>query len=113
MGGVRAFRFGVQEHSAPSGSAWRDKARLVESLGYKALYLPDHFGDQLGPIAALIMGGVGGALCFSACAFKARLGYDDSLDVVGVHGVGGTWGAIATGLFATKTVPMEIGRAHV
>ena len=31
---------------------------------------------------------------------KARLGYDDSLDVVGVHGVGGTWGALATGLFA-------------
>jgi probable F420-dependent oxidoreductase len=44
----------VQERSAPSGSAWRDKARLVESLGYKALYLPDHFGDQLGPIAALM-----------------------------------------------------------
>jgi probable F420-dependent oxidoreductase len=50
----RAFRFAVQEHSAPSGSAWRDRARLVESLGYKALYLPDHFGDQLGPIAALM-----------------------------------------------------------
>ena len=48
------FRFGVQEHSATSGSAWRDKARLMESLGYQALYLPDHFGDQLGPIAALM-----------------------------------------------------------
>lgn len=44
----------MQEHSAPNGRAWRDKARLVESLGYKALYLPDHFGDQLGPIAALM-----------------------------------------------------------
>jgi probable F420-dependent oxidoreductase len=44
----------VQEHSAPSGSAWKDKARLVESLGYKVMYLPDHFGDQLGPIAALM-----------------------------------------------------------
>ena len=55
MGGPRrAFRFGVQEHSAPSRSAWREKARLVESLGYQALYLPDHFGDQLGPIAALM-----------------------------------------------------------
>jgi probable F420-dependent oxidoreductase len=50
----RPFRFGVQEHSSPSGRAWREKARLVESLGYKALYLPDHFGDQLGPIAALM-----------------------------------------------------------
>jgi probable F420-dependent oxidoreductase len=53
-GATRAFRFGVQEHSASSGSAWKDKARLVESLGYKALYLPDHFGDQLGPISALM-----------------------------------------------------------
>src|SRR3989442_10907805 len=49
----KPFRFGVQEHSAPSAKAWRDTARLVESLGYKALYLPDHFGHQLGPIAAL------------------------------------------------------------
>lgn len=53
-GAERAFRFAVQEHSAPGARAWRDKARLVESLGYQALYLPDHFGDQLGPIAALM-----------------------------------------------------------
>jgi Amt family ammonium transporter len=39
-------------------------------------------------------------LCYAACTFlKPALGYDDSLDVFGVHGVGGTWGAIATGLF--------------
>jgi probable F420-dependent oxidoreductase len=44
----------VQEHSAPGSTAWKDKARLVESIGYEALYLPDHFGDQLGPIAALM-----------------------------------------------------------
>ena len=35
---------------------------------------------------------------------KPKLGYDDSLDTFGVHGVGGTWGALATGLFATKLV---------
>ena len=51
---LRPFRFGVQEHTAPNAKAWADKARLVESLGYKALYLPDHFGDQLGPIASLM-----------------------------------------------------------
>jgi len=44
----------VQEHRAPNAKAWRDKARLVETLGYKTLYLPDHFGDQLSPIAALM-----------------------------------------------------------
>jgi Amt family ammonium transporter len=39
-----------------------------------------------------------------ACSLKPKLGYDDSLDVVGVHGVGGTWGALATGLFASKAI---------
>src|SRR6202040_3370677 len=50
----RGFRFAVQEHRAPSAAAWKEKARLVESLGYSTLYLPDHFTDQLGPIAALM-----------------------------------------------------------
>jgi probable F420-dependent oxidoreductase len=54
MGKQRAFRFAVQEHRAPSATAWKDKARLVESLGYSALYLPDHFTHQLAPIAALM-----------------------------------------------------------
>jgi Amt family ammonium transporter len=40
-------------------------------------------------------------LCYLAVLGKERLGYDDSLDVVGVHGVGGLWGALATGLFAS------------
>jgi probable F420-dependent oxidoreductase len=51
---VRPFRFGVQEHRASSAKEWKDKARQVESLGYSALYLPDHFSDQLGPVAALM-----------------------------------------------------------
>jgi probable F420-dependent oxidoreductase len=54
MGKPRPFRFAVQEHRAPSAKAWKDKARQVESLGYSALYLPDHFTDQMGPIAALM-----------------------------------------------------------
>ncbi|HKX04767.1 MAG TPA: ammonium transporter [Methylomirabilota bacterium] len=56
------------------------------------------------PMAAIIIGAVAGFICYSACNLKSRLGYDDSLDVVGVHGVGGTWGALATGVFATKLV---------
>ncbi len=51
---AKPFRFGVQEHAGSSGKAWRDRARLVESLGYQLLYLPDHFGEQLAPIAALM-----------------------------------------------------------
>src|SRR6267378_5477718 len=54
MSKPRSFRFGVQEHRAPSAAAWTEKARKVESLGYASLYLPDHFTDQLGPIAALM-----------------------------------------------------------
>jgi probable F420-dependent oxidoreductase len=50
----RPFRFGVQEHRADNAKAWREKARLVETLGYTTLYLPDHFGDQLSPIGALM-----------------------------------------------------------
>jgi Amt family ammonium transporter len=58
----------------------------------------------VGPLSALVIGAVGGALCFFACNLKTRLGYDDSLDVVGVHCVGGTTGALLTGLFASKLV---------
>jgi Amt family ammonium transporter len=53
------------------------------------------------PAAAVVIGLVAGGLCYFAVNLKHRLGYDDSLDVVGVHGVGGTWGAIATGIFAS------------
>ena len=58
----------------------------------------------VGPLAAILIGLAAGVLCYGAINFKSRLGYDDSLDVVGVHGVGGTWGAIATGLFASKAI---------
>ncbi len=53
------------------------------------------------PVPAMIIGFVAGMLCYLAVLGKERLGYDDSLDVVGVHGVGGLWGALATGLFAS------------
>lgn len=56
------------------------------------------------PGAALIIGLVAGVLCYTAVLAKVKLGYDDALDVVGVHGVGGLWGALATGLFATTAV---------
>jgi len=58
----------------------------------------------VGPISAIWIGIGGGIFCSIACSLKPKLGYDDSLDVVGVHGVGGTWGALATGLFASKAV---------
>jgi len=55
--------------------------------------------------ASIIIGLGAGGLCFFAVnLIKERVGVDDALDVFGVHGVGGTWGAIATGIFATVAV---------
>jgi Amt family ammonium transporter len=56
------------------------------------------------PAAAVVIGLAAGALCYVAVMMKGRFGYDDSLDVVGVHCVGGTLGTLATGLFATTAV---------
>ena len=58
----------------------------------------------VGPMSAMLIGLGAGVLCYLAVLLKVKLGYDDSLDVVGVHGVGGVWGALATGLFASKAV---------
>jgi Amt family ammonium transporter len=58
----------------------------------------------VGPVSALALGLVAGAICFFACVSKKYLGYDDSLDVFGIHAVGGAWGAIATGIFAAKEI---------
>lgn len=57
------------------------------------------------PVAAIPIGFVGAICCYVAVAIlKSKFGYDDSLDAFGIHGVGGMWGAIATGLFATVSV---------
>ena len=59
------------------------------------------------PQASLIIGGLAGFICYGGIMLKNRLGYDDALDVVGIHGVGGTWGALATGLFASGIVEFD------
>ncbi|MGR6965596.1 ammonium transporter [Geodermatophilus sp. URMC 61] len=55
------------------------------------------------PVGAILVGLVAGVLCALAVGLKYRLGYDDSLDVVGVHLVGGLWGTLAVGLFASAS----------
>ncbi|MEZ5773531.1 MAG: ammonium transporter [Hyphomicrobiaceae bacterium] len=58
-----------------------------------------------GPVGAICLGFLAGAICFLACtSLKNRLGYDDSLDVFGVHGVGGIVGAIGTGIVAAPAL---------
>jgi Amt family ammonium transporter len=56
------------------------------------------------PMSAIAIGVGAGVFCFLAVRLRSKLGFDDSLDVVGVHGVGGAWGALATGIFAVGTV---------
>ncbi len=58
----------------------------------------------VGPFSALLIGLVAGTVCYAAVVWKGRFGYDDSLDVVGIHGVGGAIGILATGLFASKLI---------
>jgi ammonium transporter, Amt family len=56
-------------------------------------------------LSSIAIGLVGGALCYLAVSIlKAKLGYDDALDAFGCHGIGGIWGALATGILATKAV---------
>jgi Amt family ammonium transporter len=58
----------------------------------------------VGPMPALAIGAITGVLCYFGLKLKSRFGFDDALDVVGVHGVGGTTGAILTGVFASLAV---------
>ncbi|MBF0517619.1 MAG: ammonium transporter [Nitrospirae bacterium] len=56
------------------------------------------------PLSSIVIGAGAGIICYTAVSLRPKFGYDDSLDVIGVHGAGGTWGALATGLFATVAV---------
>ena len=58
----------------------------------------------VGPISSIWIGLGAGVFCYMAVMLKPLFGYDDALDAVGVHGIGGMWGALATGLFASKAV---------
>jgi len=58
----------------------------------------------VGPMAAIAIGAVGGVLCYGALLFRTGRGLDESLDAWAVHGVGGFWGALATGIFAVAAI---------
>ncbi|PPK98537.1 Amt family ammonium transporter [Kineococcus xinjiangensis] len=64
--------------------------------------------SSVSPLGAIAIGLVAGVLCALAVGLKYRFGYDDSLDVVGVHLVGGLWGTIAIGFLATADAPAGV-----
>ena len=104
----------TQIAAAAAGCAWmacewiiRGKPSLLGMLSgaVAGLVVITPASGFVEPMPALLMGLVGGAVCFwSATTLKRALGYDDSLDAFGVHGVGGIVGALLTGVFATSAV---------
>lgn len=113
--GIAANAFAVTHFSAAAGAvAW---ALMEWILRGKPSVLGCASGAVAGlvcitpaagfvlPMPALAMGAAAGIVCYYTCAvMKQKMGYDDSLDAFGVHGVGGTLGAVLTGVFATQNI---------
>ncbi|MBC8355550.1 MAG: ammonium transporter [Planctomycetes bacterium] len=113
--GLAANAFVVTHFSAAAGAvSWalfewltRGKASVLgaASGAVAGLVCITPAAGYVQPMPALVMGAAAGIICYLACSkLKAACNYDDSLDAFGVHGVGGTLGAILTGVFATTQV---------
>lgn len=113
--GITSSAFAVTHFSAAAGAvAWAGIEWLrsgkptvlgASSGAVAGLVCITPAAGHVSPMPALFMGVAGGIGCYLACsAMKNKLGYDDSLDAFGVHGVGGTIGALLTGVFATRAV---------
>ncbi len=113
--GITASAFAATHFSAAAGAvAW---AAIEWLKGGKPTLLGASSGavaglvcitpaaGHVGLMPSLIMGAAGGLVCYLSCSsLKAKLGYDDSLDAFGIHGVGGTLGALLTGVFASRAI---------
>jgi Amt family ammonium transporter len=113
--GVSSSAFAVTHFAAAAGAvAWscaewlqRGKPTLLgaSSGAVSGLVCITPAAGHVGPMPALVMGVAGGIVCYLACStLKTKLKYDDALDAFGVHGVGGTLGALLTGVFATRAI---------
>ena len=120
--GLAASAFCATHFSAAAGAvAWplvewlhRGKPTLLgaSSGAVAGLVCITPAAGHVTPMSALIMGAVAGTMCSFTCSWlKPKCGYDDSLDAFGVHGLGGTLGAILTGVFATRAVN-DVGNTH-
>ncbi len=118
--GIASSAFAATHFSAAAGAvAWaavewfhRGKPTLlgVSSGAVAGLVCITPAAGFVLPMAALLMGAAAGVMCsFTCSALKPKFGYDDALDAFGVHGLGGTLGAILTGVFANRAV-WDIGQ---
>jgi len=111
--GLAANAFVVTNISAAAGAlAWlfaswvkgKPSALGMVSGGIAGLVAITPAAGFVDVISALVIGGVAGVLCYKALLFRVGKGLDESLDAWAVHGVGGFWGALATGIFAVEAV---------
>ncbi|HPE49920.1 MAG TPA: ammonium transporter [Methanothrix soehngenii] len=111
--GLAANAFVVTNTSAAAGAlAWlfaswvkgKPSALGMVSGGIAGLVAITPAAGFVDPMSALVIGAVAGVLCYKALLFRVGKGLDESLDAWAVHGVGGLWGAIATGIFAVEAV---------
>jgi Amt family ammonium transporter len=56
------------------------------------------------PMSSIVIGAVAGVICYKAMLFRIKIGLDESLDAWAIHGIGGLWGAVATGIFAAEFI---------
>ncbi len=111
--GLAASAFVVTNTSAAAGAlAWlfaswvkgKPSALGMVSGGIAGLVAITPAAGFVDPLSALAIGAVAGVLCYKALLFRVGKGLDESLDAWAVHGVGGLWGALATGIFAVEAV---------
>ncbi len=111
--GLAANAFVVTNISAAAGAlAWLAASWMrgkPSSLGMVSGAVAGLVGitpaaGYVGPMAAIVIGAVAGLICYAAMLFRIRKGLDESLDAWAVHGMGGLWGALATGIFASAAI---------
>jgi ammonium transporter, Amt family len=111
--GLAANAFVVTNVSAAAGAvAWmlaswyhgRPASLGVVSGAVAGLVAITPAAGYVGPLAAIAIGAIAGLFCYQMLIFRIRKGLDESLDAWSIHGMGGLWGAIATGIFATAAV---------
>ncbi|AKG34806.1 ammonium transporter [Paenibacillus durus] len=114
-GGLASLAFATTQVAAAAGGviwlvmewALRKKPTLVGAVsgGIAGLVAITPAAGYVSIMSSMIIGGVASVICYWALnVLKVKLKYDDSLDVFGLHGIGGAWGAVATGIFASKDV---------
>ncbi|MGB7157877.1 MAG: ammonium transporter [Tepidisphaeraceae bacterium] len=118
--GISALAFtNTQVAAAAAATAWMLLEWLHQGkptiLGFASgmvagLVVITPCAGHVSPGAALVIGGIGGVVCYGGCRLKNVFKFDDSLDAVGVHGVGGALGALLVGIFAFR--PVEGGGAQ-